>query len=224
MLAWFAARSRLRQDTSSSFRNEGTSDTSSQPSSSKVTLDDHKDSRDDSRPPIIPAAAVIFVLAFTGASAYGMRAARRAERLEVVEAATISSASKMSQERIARAPSALQRRPESTSGPTKLEWGNAGSSAPSVLSRSGTGSPSQLGNRSVPLPGDAGSKEQLMESPALTAIKAFTIATAIVTAGALLTAEVARRVWKVEDVSTLIPRRMLRTWKHLIASDSWTLY
>jgi hypothetical protein len=163
------------------------------------------------RIPIVPVAATIFLLGFTGASLYGIRAGRKAELKEAAELAAKSNAA--SRHAATTTPSALSRaqpaanRPStssSTGTSSGFDWGATGSSAPSALSRRGAGAASSpRGGFAASTPGVAGGKGGFTfdEPPAVTAIKAFTIATALVGVTSVAVVEVARRVWKVEDVS-----------------------
>lgn len=163
-------------------------------------------------PPLIGIAAGLFAISFAGAAIYGVRAGRRAQLKEAAEAAEAASRSSRGVSSLqsaraapAPAPSSSPKPPSpplsSSSRSQGLDWGKAGTSAPSVLSRRGGGSVANSANTgaistTTPPP----SQRLLQESPALTAIKAFSIATALVAVGAAVSIEVGRRVWGIEDV------------------------
>lgn len=165
-----------------------------------------------SRIPIVPVAATIFLIGFTGAALYGVRAGRKAELKEAAEMAAKNHAA--TRHAATNTPSALSRaQPALNSSSTSssrgtssgFDWGATGSSAPSALSRRGAGAASSpRGGFSASPAGVAGGQRgyTFEEPPAVTAIKAFTIATALVGVTSVAVVEVARRVWKVEDVSS----------------------
>lgn len=168
------------------------------------------------RPPLLGLGAACFFLAFAGATIYGFRAAKKAELKEAADLAnkTFAQGANSSSSSLASAPSALTRGPTAAAGQshanaratttsTTMDWGSpAGSSAPSVLSKSAAGGRSTTPSRfAVPLPKMQDGKPVFEESPALTAIKAFGIATALVGVVSVASIEVGRRVWQIEDVS-----------------------
>ncbi|PWN23142.1 hypothetical protein BCV69DRAFT_297094 [Microstroma glucosiphilum] len=181
-----------------------------------------------SRIPIVPVAATIFLIGFTGAALYGVRAGRKAELKEAAEMAAKNHAA--TRHAATNTPSALSRaQPALNSSSTSssrgtasgFDWGATGSSAPSALSRRGAGAASSpRGGFSASPAGVAGGQRgyTFEEPPAVTAIKAFTIATALVGVTSVAVVEVARRVWKVEDMYDLTDRL------HDMAPKSFALF
>lgn len=195
--------------TSSSSSPTSSSSSSSSPPTTEVIK----------RPPFLGIGATLFFVAFTGAALYGFRAAKKADLREAQEAA--ASAARVGTH--APAPARAQQVPSALSGSTKakapgpppsaargLDWGSAGKSAPSVLSRSGGGGASTSSSSSryaVPLPKmSADGRPIFDEPPALTAIKAFGAATALVAVTSVVIVEVGRRVLGIQDVYDLTDR------------------
>ncbi|CAO1619270.1 unnamed protein product [Sympodiomycopsis kandeliae] len=164
------------------------------------------------RPPLLGIASVLFVASFTGAAIYGVRAGRRAQLREAAEQAQQAQrqVNKSITPRSSPLPSTSSPLPSSSAG--KLDWGAAGTSAPSVLSRSGRTNhsaghhESDARSSSSPNGQTQAQTQELIESPALTAIKAFSIATGIVAVTTLISIEVGRRIYDIQDMYDLTDR------------------
>lgn len=191
----------------------------------KKSLDDKL--QPPSRKAFFGVAAGIFTLGFAGAAVYGARKLRKQQVAEAAEAAAV--ALKQSPNQQPSPPPLPSHSPLQASSPLKarvktssngFDWGSAGTSAPSVLSRNPAkgnpiASPSSSSSSSSPpsaLPAGTGSStlsvhDQLLleqEAPPVTAIKAFGAATAIVAITAAVGLEVSRRVFDIKDVSRVL--------------------
>ncbi|PWN30120.1 hypothetical protein BDZ90DRAFT_5192 [Jaminaea rosea] len=171
------------------------------------------------RPPFLGLGATLFFVAFTGAALYGFRAAKKADLNEAREALAAASTAHAgtagrgvgANHARLQSPSALsssgKNAPRATTSPSRgLDWGSAGTSAPSVLSKSGSAAASLPARYAVPLPRMKDGKPIFDEPPAVTAIKAFGAATAIVAVTSVVVVEVGRRVLGIEDVYDLTDR------------------
>lgn len=198
------ASAQNEQSISASSADMMSSDLDTSTSSKPKTLEPSS-AKGQVRPPwFIGLGSSVFLVAFTGAAIYGFRAGRKAELREAAEAAKTASSSKAPAQ---AAPTALSSTRNNTvasagHGPSAQAI-SSGRAAPSVLSRSGTGAASRQ-RYSVPLRnGGQGGSVAYQEPPAVIAVKAFTIATAIVGIASVAIIEVGRRVLGIEDVSSL---------------------
>ncbi|CAO1612752.1 unnamed protein product [Parajaminaea phylloscopi] len=164
-------------------------------------------------PRLLGLATSVFFVAFTGAAIYGFRAAKRAELREAAELAKSNVAPQQPPSTLTRSHHAANTsRTRSNTTAPGLDWGSSGTAAPSVLSKSAAaaGAPkpgsSQSSRFSVPLPKMQDGKPVFDEPPALTAIKAFGLATVLVGAFSVASIEIGRRVWQIEDVYDLTDR------------------
>lgn len=166
------------------------------------------------RPTLMVPAVLVFFVAFTGAALYGFRAAKKAELREAIELIRASSHSPKAVDSFAptaylsSALSKSQTSPRQGTQTSGLDWGSSGTSAPSVLfkfgsSISGKAVASPHARFSVPFPKIHGDGKPVFdEPPALTAIKAFGVATALMGVISVASVEFGRRIWKIEDVSS----------------------